>query len=237
MLIVAGGSDGKENFARIQTLQWKDNDVVMHDLPPLPHTLSNCGAALLGDVLYVFGGQERPDSQRASAALFSLSLSHPAKGWRVREPLPAEGRILPVFSSVGNALYLFSGAALRPGGRAYLKDGWRYRLEGGWKKIADAPHALVAAPSFARGRTLWVFSGDDGSHASQINLLKEKHPGFSKTVLTFQPETQTWSAAGVLPVSLVTTVACGLGEAVYLPGGEDRPGHRSSQILQWRLAE
>jgi N-acetylneuraminic acid mutarotase len=237
MLIVAGGSDGKENFARVRTLEWKDTNVVQRDLPPLPHTVSNCGATLLGDVLYVFGGQEGPDSQHASASLYSLNLSHPTEGWRMREPLPAEGRILPVFSSVDHALYLFSGAALHSNGRTYLKDGWRYRPESGWKRIADAPHAVVAAPSCAQGRTLWIFSGDDGNLASQITALKDKHPGFSKTVLAFQPETQTWSTADVLPASLVTTAACKRGDTVYLPGGEDRPGHRSSEILQWRLPE
>lgn len=237
MLIVAGGSDGKQNFARVRTLEWINHNVVQHDLPPLPHALSNCGAALLGDILYVFGGQESPASQPASAALYSLNLSHPEEGWRTREPLPAPGRILPVFSSVEHALYLFSGAALHSDGRVYLKDGWCYRPESGWKQIANAPHPVVAASSFAYGRTVWIFSGDDGSLASQVNLLKDKHPGFSKTVLAFQSETQTWSAAGVLPVSLVTTAACRWGDAVYLPGGEDRPGHRSSDILQWRLPE
>ena len=237
MLILAGGSDGKENFARVQTLEWKDNQVAQHDLPPLPHGLSNCGAALLENTLYIFGGQERPDSEHASTALYSLNLSHPAEGWRVREPLPAEGRILPVFASVGDALYLFSGAVLHPGGRRYLEDGWRYHSDSGWKKIADAPHPMVAAPSVVQGRTLWIFGGDDGRLASQINVLKDEHPGFSKTVLAFQSETQTWRTLGVLPVSLVTTAACALGETVYLPGGEDRPGHRSSQILQWRLPE
>lgn len=237
MLIVTGGSDGKQNFARVRTLEWINHNVVQHDLPPLPHTVANCGAALLENVLYVFGGQENPASQHASAALYSLNLSHPAAGWRTREPLPAQGRILPVFSSVEDALYLFSGAALHPNGRVYLKDGWRYRPESGWKQISDAPRPVVAAASVAQGPTLWIFSGDDGSLASQINVLKDQHPGFSKTVLAFRPETQTWSTAGTLPLSLVTAAACKWGDAVLIPGGENQPGHRSSEILQWRVPE
>ena len=127
-----------------------------------------------------------------------------------------------------------SGAALTPA-RRYLQDVWSYRPDQGWKHLADSPEPLVAAPSFVSGHSIFIMGGDNGTLASRINQLKDQHPGFSKLIRVFNTQTETWSTAGTLPLSLVTTNACVYGRTVYVPGGEDRPGHRSNRVFLWPL--
>jgi N-acetylneuraminic acid mutarotase len=81
-----------------------------------------------------------------------------------------------------------------------------------------------------------VFSGDDGELAPRVQELGHRHPGFSREILTYDPRTDRWSRAGSLPVSLVTTNAVRWNDRWVIPGGEDRPGHRSATVLASRAA-
>jgi len=132
---------------------------------------------------------------------------------------------------------VISGAELHPDStgkpvRRYLRDGYRYRPGEGWEPIADLPHPVVAAPALAYGSShILVFGGDDGELASRMWELKEKHPGFRRDVLAYHTITDTWAVVDSLPLGLVTTTACSWRDLAVLPGGEDRPGHRSPRVL------
>jgi N-acetylneuraminic acid mutarotase len=91
---------------------------------------------------------------------------------------------------------------------------------------------VVAAPAVAYGQShILVLGGDDGSHAARTQELKDNHPGFSRRILAYHTITGTWTQAGALPKGLVTTTAVHWREAIVIPGGEDRPAHRSSDVL------
>jgi len=138
------------------------------------------------------------------------------------------------------AIFVISGAELLTGAdgevsRRYLNDGWRYwpgADNKGWRGIADVPRPVVAATAIDDGASrILVFGGDDGANAHRVFELKDDHPGFSRDILAYDIATDKWSKTGVLPVSLVTTSAVKWRGAVIIPGGEDRPGHRSARAL------
>jgi N-acetylneuraminic acid mutarotase len=232
-LVVAGGSDGRRNFREAYRVEWENGQPAFTPLPELPFPLANCEAELIGDRMYVFGGQQSPDTATASKALLSLDLSDPGKGWSQLDPLPGAGRILPVFAESGGDLYVFGGAELTSRGRVYLTDGWRWRSGSGWQSVAGPPFAMVAAPAVSSRERILVFGGDDGENANRVEELRDRHPGFSKDIYEFHASQQAWTKLGVLPVGLVTTSPVTWRQGVVIPGGEDRPGHRSARVISW----
>jgi len=238
-VIVIGGSDGARHYADVWRLQWKDGRLERTALPALPQPLANMGAAVIGRTIFVAGGQIAPASTEATKTLFALDLGARDPKWRKLAPIPGPARILPVVAEQGGALFVVSGAELLAGAdgkvsRRYLTDGWRYAPGAdnkGWRRIADVPRPIVAAPAIDDGSSrILVFGGDDGANAHRVFELKDNHPGFSHDILAYDTVTDKWSKTGELPVSLVTTSAVKRLGAVVIPGGEDRPGHRSALI-------
>jgi N-acetylneuraminic acid mutarotase len=78
-----------------------------------------------------------------------------------------------------------------------------------------------------------LIGGDDGHMAGVVLRPGEKHPGFSRRVWRYSVDRNIWVAEGELPVGLVTTGAAVLRDGpIVIPGGEDRPGSRSNQVLE-----
>jgi arylsulfatase A-like enzyme/N-acetylneuraminic acid mutarotase len=239
-VIVIGGSDGARHYADVWRLRWKNGRLEKTALPSLPQPLANMGAALIGHTIFVAGGLIAPASTEAAKTLFALDLSAREPKWKTLAPIPGPARILPVVVSQGGALFVVSGAELLSGAdgkvsRRYLNDGWRYSPaanNNNWRRIADLPQPVVAAPAIADGSSrILVFGGDDGANADRVFELKDNHPGFGRDILAYDTAADKWSKASELPVSLVTTSAVKWGGAVIIPGGEDRPGHRSARTL------
>ena len=240
-VIVIGGSDGTKHYADVFKLRYAGGRLEQTALPALPQPVANCGAALLNNVIYVTGGQISPSSTEALKVLWALDLNEHEPRWTALEPPPGAGRILPVVAAQAGALYVISGAELVAGtdgaaARRYLTDGWKYRPGKDWARIADAPRAVVAAPALAIGKSrILVFSGDDGANTHRVRELREKHPGFSRDVLSYDTGKNAWTMVAQMPISLVTTAAMKWQNGIVIPGGEDRPSHRSSSVLTLRL--
>src|SRR5690606_39922763 len=86
------------------------------------------------------------------------------------------------------------------------------------------------SPAFAVGNdNLVVFGGDNGSQIG-INLKKEKHPGFSKTVLSYNTKHNNWTEVGAQPSdAAVTTPLVIWNNKAIIPGGEISPSVRRSE--------
>jgi len=242
-IVCIGGGDSEGNYAEVFRLEWTDGRIHRTSLPDLPKPCAMCGAAMLERTIYVAGGQESPTATAAMKDFWALDLSKAELKWESLEPWPGAARILPVAAAQDGAFYLISGAELLVGedgkvSRRYLKDAYRFRPKEGWEKIADAPRPVVAAPSIAEGQShILVFGGDDGENADRVWELKDKHPGFSRDILAYHTITNTWAKMGTLPAGLVITTAVRWEDAIVIPGGEDRPGHRSAEVLQARPSE
>jgi SSS family transporter len=69
--------------------------------------------------------------------------------------------------------------------------------------------------------------GDDGSQAA---LPLESRTGFRREILAYHTITDTWTTLGELPFSLVTTPTVPWRGRTIIPGGEMRPGVRSTDV-------
>lgn len=236
-LILIGGGDASRNYATVFRLRWLGGRLEESRLPDLPGPAANMSAALLGTTIYVAGGQDSTTATSALRNFWALDLERPGAQWQSLDPWPGAARIFPVLAAQDGAVYLFSGAELYPGSggkaaRRYLTDGYRFQPGKGWSKLADVPRPMVAAPVAAIGQShILVMGGDDGENATRIWELKDQHPGFRPDALAYHTITRTWTLAGTLPKSLVTTTAVRWNNDIVIPAGEDRPGHRSSAVL------
>jgi len=235
-LVGIGGSDAREHFNSVFKLRWRAHSLVHEELPRLPGRYAFHAAAVLDDAIYVAGGQEAPDAL-ARHTLLRLSLTRNSPQWGFQEPWPGPARILPVLVAQAGSLYLMGGCALHRGAdgkpvREYLRDAYRLTPGSGWTRLPDAPRPLTAAPAMPLGKShVLILGGDSGEHAGRVQELKDQHPGFCKDLLSFDTRAGAWRQPGTVPAGLVVTNAIRWGKRLVIPGGEDRPGHRSPRVL------
>jgi solute:Na+ symporter, SSS family len=242
-VICIGGSDSARHYADVFRLSFMDGHIEQTRLPNLPQSCAMMSATMMGHTIYVAGGQSAPSSTDALRSFWSLDLSDINAGWKQLDPWPGAGRILPVVVAQNGSIYIISGAELSVDDkgemvRRYLNDGYAFKPGGGWKRIASAPRPLVGAAAISFGQShLFVFGGDDGLNAQRVWELKDDHPGFSREVLGYHTITDTWMKIGSFPDGLLTTTATIWQNSVVIPGGEDRPGHRSSGVLRGEFTD
>jgi solute:Na+ symporter, SSS family len=250
-VIWIGGGNAEGHYRDVYRLEWKDNGIHTENLPDLPLPLANSAGVVLDDQVYITGGLHSPSDTMASNVFWRLDLRKPRAEmvWEVLQPVPGPGRMLAVAGAQEGHVYVFSGVAITqtPDGkvvREYLKDGYRFNDVNGWTKISELPHAVAAAPTPAltSGQShLLIFGGDDGANADKAMVLKENHPGFRRDVLAYHTITDTWSATGEVaegtagPIAPVTTPLVRWNETVVFPGGEIRPGVRSTKVLAGKM--
>jgi N-acetylneuraminic acid mutarotase len=241
-LVLAGGGDARINFHSACLLRWDGLRLVTEDLPPLPVSTANACGTVVGDILYVAGGQETPASTAALQRCFALDLAAPVRSWKeIPWPDSAPGRILAVAAALDGWFYIFSGADLLPtasgtAGRRYLTDAWRYRPASGWQRLAELPHAVVAAPSpaiNAPGELLAIVGGVSPEYLASLPQ-NGPHPGFARQLLLYRPATNTWTVAavemGAVPPR-VTAPLTSWGNRFVIPSGEVAPGIRTPTVL------
>jgi SSS family transporter len=237
-LVLAGGSDGKQHYAETHLLTRSG----ITNLPGLPQPCAMTTATVLGNTVYVAGGQSATDSMEALHTFWALDTSSESATWEELEPWPGPARILPVVVAQEGSVFVISGADLAPGPdgtakRTYLTDGFRYTPGKGWQAIADSPKPMVAAASLAFGpSSILAFSGDDGSLVDRNAELGDNHPGFPADVWCYNTVTNAWSNVSAMPEAVVTTAAVAWRDQFVIPGGEDRPGHRSAKV-QFAVAD
>ena len=178
----------------------------------------NRSAALDGD-FYLLGGQ--PDLKSAWRSRDLLTWL-PVPAW------PGPGRFFAQATAAAGALYLVGGSDLVSGQRVFLKDAYRWRA-GRWQRIADLPQPLQAGFAAAPGGVPHLLGGSDGGLAPFESELGADHPGFSRMIWKFLGE--RWQPAGLLPYAPVTSTLVEWQGELVIPGGEDRPAHRTARVI------
>ena len=238
-VICIGGSDAGQHYAEVFLLSSSNGVAHRLPLPSLPVPLANAAGALVGQVIHVCGGSERPGEESATGRLFLLDLAAPKLAWIEGPGCPGKPRILPLAAAVDGGFYLAGGAALeRTNGsvaRVYLRDTWCYQGGRGWKRRADLPWPAVGAPTPApaAGSRFYVLGGDDGSLAGFQPV--ERHPGFAGRILAYDAESDLWTQQGQVPAPRATPPAAWWRGRFVLPSGEVRPGVRSPEVWTLRL--
>lgn len=236
-IVCIGGSDKDRHFSEVFLLKWdaEKSRLLTTTLPPLPVPCANSCGALLGHTIYVAGGLKEPDATQALHSFWSLDLNNLQAGWKIETPWPGKGCMLATAATADGVFYLFSGAALKQDTdgkitREWLEDAYQYTPGQGWKTLPTLPRPAIAAPTPAPvtqdGRIL-ILGGDDGS---QVSVPPSEHKGFPRDVLAYDPATNSWFKHGDMPFSLVTTPTVLWLDQVVIPGGEQRPGIRSTEV-------
>jgi len=236
-LLLIGGGDARRNFSDVLQLNIVNGAAAAKFLPALPVPLAMAAGVLIGRTVYVAGGIDHPAATAAQSAFLALDLDNLSAGWKSLEPCPGPGRMLAAAIALDGSFYLAGGAALRAGPegqpvREWLRDAWRYTPGSGWRRIADLPRPTVAAPALALPGRLLVLGGDDGS---KLGVPPTAHPGFPRTILGYHPATDTWTETDSCPFSLVTTTGVWWNDRFIVPGGEARPGVRSTEVWTGRF--
>lgn len=111
-LICIGGNNDTTTLSSVLLLTWDtgQNRIITDTLPSLPCTVDNTGATLIGNDLYVAGGNCDGIPQ---SYVFRLNLNKLQNGWKKLPSVPGMARIQPVVASQktkdGARLYVSSG--------------------------------------------------------------------------------------------------------------------------------
>ena len=236
-VVCVGGSDRDRHYADAFRLEWRNRRLVTTKLPPAPQPTANSCGALVGDVLYMAGGLEKPDAKSTMMSVWQIDLAAAEPKWNEIEACPGRGRMLAVAAGLDGAFWIAGGTDLVAGAdgkaeRRYLNDAYRYEPAKGWKRIADLPHSIVAAPSPAPvgSAGFYLLGGDDGS---QVAVAPDKHRGFATDVFRYDLKSDNWSECGKIPAPQVTTPCVFWNNSWVVPGGEVRPGVRSPEVWNW----
>lgn len=236
-VFLLGGTDGDACTDEVLRLTWNEGAISLDHAGHLPIPLAFHGAALVGEGIYVVGGQTDPKGTEAINRAWQWNYRTKDALWSEIDALPGGSRILPVVVSRDDGLYVFSGASLfrkddGAPGRVFLNDGYCYTPGKRWKVLTGPPVPLVAAPALPWGQAhILVSSGDDGRLFEKSAELGDGHPGFPNTIRAYHTITDTWVEKGTVPQPCVTTQAVLWEGSMVIPGGEDRPGHRSTAVL------
>ncbi len=243
-VVCIGGNDSDSTFDDVFLLSYdpETQQVEVTPLPSLPAPRAFAAATLLGDQVFIVGGQSGSSLETAAGDLWSLDLSNRGDasfGWEPHTSLPGPTRALPIAATqrdgVHDAIYVISGRRQQGDQIEFLKDVWQYvPATQQWKQRSDAPRCVMAGPGIGFGnRQILVLGGADGSLFHRSDELKDDHPGFPKQALWYDAVTDRWTSAGPIPANHVTTIAVTWNGSVVIPSGEIRPRVRSAKV--WRV--
>ncbi|MEC5126818.1 kelch repeat-containing protein [Verrucomicrobiales bacterium BCK34] len=234
-VVCMGGNDAERVFDDVFLLK---SDGSIKALPSLPAPACNGAAATIGREVYFFPGMRTGELASASQDFLRLNLDNPDAGWESLASLPAPGRALSVLiaqnNGKGDRLYLIGGRLEEDSGAiTFLADVFEFDPSQGnasWTKMASMPGPLAAGTGVAVGEHhIFMIAGADGSLMAKADDLKLDHPGFPKSIYSYDTTKNKWIDAGESPVNQVTTTAVTWNDLTFLVTGEVKPRVRTKQ--------
>lgn len=248
-VVCIGGNDSEQTFDDVVLLSWDVDrkQITTTTWPSLPTPCAFGAATLIGNVIYVAGGQSDSSLESAMSNLWSLDLSKKKTAnefvWKRLPNCPGPTRALNLTVSQHNGysdcVYVISGRrqdgpAEDPASFGFLKDVWEYTPSTQqWRRRADAPRCVMAGTGIGLGQShIFVLSGATERLYFKTDELRDDHPGFIKQSLAYHTITDTWIEAGPTPANHVTTIAVKWGDDIIVASGEVRPRVRSPAIFR-----
>lgn len=240
-VICIGGNDGLETFDDVFRMRFDEpsGKIAFDILPSLPRSCAYGQATIVGDTVFVAGGQSDLGLETAMANFWSLDLSLEGANafrWIEHSEIPWSARAFNTTASQHNGyakcIYVSSGRRESNKSIEFLSDHWEYSTATQqWRQRADLPRPMVAGMAFPEGQSHLVYpSGDDGSLFHQADALKDKHPGFPQEALLYHTITDSWTNAGTVSAPPVTTVPVRWRGQTVIATGEVRPRVRTAKV-------
>ncbi len=248
-VVCIGGNDSESTFEDVFLLSWDPDaqKISITEYPTLPKSCAFGAATIIGDVIYLAGGQSGQSLETAMTNFWSLDLSKKSNSeefvWKELPAWPGPTRALNLTVSQHNGyndcVYVISGRRQEVGGSGpasfdFLKDVWEYNPStNSWRSRADAPRCVMAAAGIGYGQShIFVLGGATEELFFKGNELKDDHPGFIKKSLAYHTITDSWVEAGAIPANHVTTIAVNWNGDIIVPSGEVRPRVRSPKVYR-----
>ena len=259
-VLYAGGENENGITDKVWLMAWDDKteELFFKKMSPLPFPVSNASIALIGNKVYLAGGETIANS---SKQFLSLDLADISKGWKNLADIPQPmSHMVMAYSSAkkANKIYLCGGRKKNSNGISDIHDNvFVYNVAADkWEEKKALPYVLSAGTGMMiNANSIILFGGDRGVEFSKTekliaaintendpekrqkliekkNKLQSEHPGFSREVLLYNVKNDTWKILGTMPFETpVTTAAVKWKSGVLIPSGEIRAGIRSPKIL------
>ena len=242
-LICIGGQTAEGATADVFALG-HDNGLIIEPLASLPCAIDNAYATLLGDVVYVAGGNA---DGVPSDAVYALDLASQNEGWKMVTTLPDGPRVQPVLAGLGGKLYVMGGFCNKQGETAYVsRTAWSYDLAkeewleqaapaafvgGGCAMVLDGSHILCAG-----GVNADIFErAIRGEFPNPEYLLHPKEwYHFNDILQCYNVKTGVWHCMGEYPqLARAGAGIVALADGFVMVQGEEKPGIRSPQMTRF----
>ena len=263
-ILYAGGESEKGMSDKVLLMMWdnKTEEVLFKKLPALPFPVSNAAVILIGNTVYLAGGETAINT---SSQLLSLDLNNTIAGWKKLTDMPqpiSHTVMTAAINKAGDKIYLCGGRKKNSNGVSTLYNNvFVYDITANrWEEQQAMPYALSAGTGIMiNADNIILFGGDNGTTFHKVetliaainteqdetkkqdlilqkNKLQSEHPGFSKEVLLYNIQNDKWEIIGNIPFDTpVTTSAVTLKSRIIIPSGEIRAGVRSPKILEVKI--
>lgn len=257
-IVTAGGENEQGISNKVFLLQWDiaTGNILINNLPDLPVAVTNAAIASIDNKVYLAGGEMKTG---VSDRVFVLDIMNRKAGWKTLPsvPHPVSHAVLVAKEDEQN-LYLAGGRKKNGNGISDLyASTYTFDIKNGqWTEKNTLPYVLSAGTGvLAAGNSILLFGGDNGGtfhkveeliaaiagetdslKKQELNVQKVKllsaHPGFCKSVLSYDIAKDEWTTIGSIPLGVpVTTTAIRWNDHVIIPSGEIRAGVRTPTIL------
>ncbi|TWT64555.1 N-acetylneuraminate epimerase precursor [Rubinisphaera italica] len=243
-VVCIGGNDSTTTYADVFLLSWNPDSqkISRVDYPKLPEPCAGGQAALLGNTIYLAGGQNSQKSAMNNFWTLDLSMKNDPEDfhWNKLAPFPGTPRAYNItvqqHNGYDDCIYVISGRNQQGETAEFLKDVWEFTPRTGeWRRRADAPRSVMAGTGIGFGQShLFILGGDDGENFFKADELRDNHPGFLREALSYHTITNTWSSAGRIPMNQVTTIPVMWDNRIVIASGEIRPRVRTPKI--WSIS-
>lgn len=255
-IVCAGGENESGPLSRVLFIQFDKGFPVFVSLPDLPVAVTNAAATAIGSDVYIAGGETKT---AASVLFFKIDLKDTAKGWQKLPDIPHAVSHTVLLAAGNEKIFLAGGRRKTESGISELYNNvFEYNITSGkWAEKQSLPYALSAGTgAMINDHYIALFGGDKGTvfHKTEQLIsaisheqdsvkkqvlnedkkqLQMSHPGFSKEVLLYDIQNDSWTTGGNIPFNVpVTTTAVKKGNRIWIPSGEIKAGVRTPQILE-----
>lgn len=246
-IILVGGNNSAGYYSDVYAVEFKRGKIQIEILPSLPYPIANMTGALVGNTLFIAGGDTSFTGMPTKVFLsFNLEHTSGAQKWVALDPWPGVPRIQAVSASWQGNYFIFSGINLLKTSdstrkRIILRDAYKFvpamvdnHITGGkWIPLSEMPRGVAAganpAPAFESGQILFP-GGLDSATAAYKDPAN--FPGFVSNLLGYDVNSDTWIDFGNLPekTTRVTLPSVNWHQKWVFPNGEKGPGKRSPKV-------
>ena len=232
-ILIIGGCNENQYSNKVIVYQWNSKSMQTLNYPDLPIPLANMTGTLVDHLAIIAGGCSDP-SGKALSKCYALDLENISGGWFEMPSFPGRERVVPVCAAYNGKFYLFSGetVSISAGNKQFrhiLNDAFRLSLvqsnekwTGSWEELAPMPKGISAAGSpipVLENGTMVIWGGIDAITA--LHKVPLTHPGMSKEMLLYFPDTDLWVNAGNvedIPARVILPVILWNNQWVYISG-------------------